>query len=36
VKKWFDVSVSEDEADAVGIGKYCADLRERKEIKNWE
>ena len=36
VKKWFDVSVSEDEADAVGIGKYCADLREKKEIKNWE
>lgn len=25
VKKWYDVSVSEDESDAIGIGKYCAD-----------
>ena len=24
-KTWFDISVSEDEADAIGIGKYASD-----------
>lgn len=26
VKQWYDVSLSNDEADAVGIGKYVADV----------
>ena len=25
IKNWYDVSVTEDEADAIGIGKYTAD-----------
>lgn len=37
VKKWFDISVSDDEADAIGIGKYAADLfGKQTEIINWE
>lgn len=38
VKSWFDVGVSEDEADAIGIGRYCAQqFKPRKvEFYNWE
>lgn len=37
VKKWFDVTVSDDEADAIGIGKYAAStLKSQVEIINWE
>lgn len=37
VKDWYDVSVSEDEADAVGIGRYAAQVLNKKvEIVNWE
>ena len=37
VKKEFDVSVSDDEADAIGIGKYVAETQIRKvQITNWE
>ena len=25
VKKWYNISVTNDEADAIGIGKYAAD-----------
>jgi hypothetical protein len=25
VKEWFDVSVTDDEADAIGIGKFLSD-----------
>ena len=34
-KKWYDVSLTDDEADAVGIGKYAADLN-KIEVVNWE
>lgn len=34
-KKWYDISLSDDEADAVGIGKYAADLN-KIEVTNWE
>lgn len=37
VKKEYDVSVSDDEADAIGIGKYVAETQIRKtQITNWE
>lgn len=37
VKQWYDISVSDDEADAIGIGKYAADhLTSKAELINWE
>lgn len=37
VKKWFDITVSDDEADAIGIGKCAADTCGKQvEIINWE
>lgn len=37
VKKEYDISVSDDEADAIGIGKYVAETQIRKvQITNWE
>ena len=37
VKEWFDISVTEDEADAVGIGKYISETCYKKvEVVNWE
>ena len=37
VKKWYDVTVSDDIADAVGIGKYVTDTNQQKtKIINWE
>lgn len=37
VKEWFDVTVSDDVADAIGIGKYTNDKHRKKiEIFNWE
>lgn len=37
VKKWFDVSVSDDCADAIGIGKYVAERHQKRmELINWE
>lgn len=37
VKEWYDVSVNDDIADAVGIGKYVSDTHKKKtEIVNWE
>lgn len=37
VKDWFDVTVSDDVADAIGLGKYVADKYKKKvEIYNWE
>lgn len=36
VKQWYDVSVSDDEADAIGIGKYVADTAVvRKKVIKW-
>lgn len=37
VKNWFDISVSNDCADAIGIGKYATDTHLKKPvIENWE
>lgn len=37
VKNWYDVTVSDDIADAVGIGKYVTDTNQQKtKIVNWE
>lgn len=37
VKEWYDISVSNDEADAIGIGKYLSDTyRKEVEIFSWE
>lgn len=36
-KQWFDITVSDDEADAIGIGKYTAEcLNKQIEVFNWE
>lgn len=34
-KKWYDISLTDDEADAIGIGRYAADLN-KIEVVNWE
>lgn len=37
IKEWFDITVSDDVADAIGIGKYINDKHKKKvEIFNWE
>ena len=37
VKKWFNLDLTNDECDAVGIGKYLCDLQVPKvEIVDWE
>ena len=37
VKEWYDVSVSQDEADAICIGKYICEVASKKVIMNiWE
>lgn len=37
IKEWFDITVSDDIADAIGIGKYINDNHKKKiEIFNWE
>ena len=37
VKQWFDINASDDECDAIGIGKYFCDLQIPKvEIIDWE
>lgn len=37
VKSWFDISVSDDCADAIGIGKYAAERHQKRtEIVSWE
>lgn len=37
VKEWFDITVTDDVADAIGIGKYVTDTHKKKvEIFNWE
>lgn len=35
-KKWFDITVSDDEADAIGIGKYVAEIANKQKVVNWE
>lgn len=39
VKEWFDIKVTEDEADAIGIGKYTAEVLSNQstdDIEDWE
>ena len=37
VKEWFNLNVSEDVADSIGIGKYFCDIQSPKvEIVDWE
>lgn len=37
IKKWFDISIGDDEADAIGIGKYAAETTHSQiEIISWE
>ena len=37
IQKWFGIRVTDDEADAIGIGKYFADVMAPKvEIIDWE
>ena len=37
VKEWFDITVSDDVADAIGIGKYVSNnFKKKVEIFNWE
>lgn len=37
VKQWFDVTIGEDESDAVGIGKFVAETHQKKtEVVSWE
>lgn len=36
VKDWFDINVTNDEADAIGIGKYMADTLTKWESVCWE
>lgn len=36
-KKWYDISVTEDEADAIGIGKYASEsFTPSVEVVDWE
>lgn len=36
IKKWYDITISDDEADAIGIGKYLSDIFINYKIENWE
>lgn len=36
-KKWYDVTVTDDEADAIGIGRYLAEkINKQIEVFSWE
>lgn len=37
VKKWYDISVTDDESDAIGIGKFVSETHQQQvEIISWE
>lgn len=37
VKKWYNITVDDDEADAIGIGKYVSEtLTPMIQVENWE
>lgn len=37
VKQWYDISVSDDESDAIGIGRYLnMTVDKNTQIENWE
>ena len=36
-KEWYDINISNDEADAIGIGKYASEnYKKQNKIENWE
>lgn len=35
VKQWYDVKVNEDEADAIGIGRYLVEKQKSQQIQMW-
>lgn len=36
-KQWYDITIVDDESDAIGIGRYMADTINKKyKIENWE
>ena len=37
IKEWFDITVTDDESDGIGIGKYIAEKRVRQtQVFDWE
>lgn len=37
IKQWFDITVTDDESDAIGIGKYIAEKRvTQAQVVDWE
>jgi Holliday junction resolvasome RuvABC endonuclease subunit len=37
VKQWYDISVTDDESDAIGIGKFVSETHQQQvEIVSWE
>lgn len=37
VKQWYDVTISDDESDAIGIGRYLTQhVNKNTTIQNWE
>ena len=37
VKQWYDINVSEDEADAIGIGRHLVTyIQKNTTVTNWE
>ena len=37
VKQWYGISVSDDESDAIGIGRYMTGrLKRNSTVTNWE
>ena len=37
IKEWFDITIDDDSADAIGIGKYIAETHQKRtEIISWE
>ena len=36
VKSWYDITVTDDESDAIGIGKFVADTHKRPKMNTWE
>lgn len=37
VKQWYDITVSDDESDAIGIGRYSVNqMKKNTTVSNWE
>jgi hypothetical protein len=36
-KQWYDITITDDEADAIGIGHYLVShIQKNTEVTNWE